>query len=58
MTAKADALAALEEARKMMDSNVLWTGLKQHMLRVTLTYAIDLVEAIQEVKRRRKEKQA
>ena len=59
MTAKAEALQALDQARKMLDATEPMEGLRVRLLRGTLDYAAEAVEKIQETKRpRRKEKQA
>ena len=59
MTAKDDALNALDQARKMVDAKEPMAGLRVSLLRGTLDYATEAVEKIQETKRpRRKEKHA
>lgn len=56
MTARQEALNALDTARKMVDSPEPMTGLRLSLLRNTLEFAAGAVEKIQEVKRLRKEK--
>jgi hypothetical protein len=56
MTAKEEALNALDTARKMLDSPEPLTGLRLSLLRGTLDFAASAIEAMQEVKRKRKEK--
>lgn len=58
MSAKAEAVEAIEQAMKALDSTEPLTGLRVRLLRETLAYAASAVEAIQELKRpRRKPKE-
>lgn len=54
MTAKEEALNALDTIRKMVDSPEPLSGLRLQLLRTTLDFAATSVEALQEVKRKRK----
>jgi len=55
MTAKADALAALGEVRRMLAApGALASGLAMTQVRATLDYAVTCVERIEELKRMRR----
>lgn len=54
MTAKANALDGLAQIRKALDSSEPLTGLQLRLLRETVDYAVDRVEQIEELKRRRR----
>jgi hypothetical protein len=58
MTAREEALSALDTARKMLDSPESMTGLRLSLLRSTLDFAAASIERIQEVKRQRKASRA
>lgn len=58
MTAKDDALNALDTARKMVDSPEPMTGLRLSLLRGTLEFAARAIEAIQELRRARRQLKA
>lgn len=49
-----EALRAIAEVTAMLDSPEPIEGLRKHMMRATLQYAVDEVQAIQETKRLRK----
>jgi hypothetical protein len=56
MTARVQALDALAQIRKALDSPEPLTGLSRRLLRETVDYCVDCVEQIEETKRpRRKE---
>ena len=56
MTAKQDALNALETARTMLDAPEPMTGLRLNLFRSTLEFAAATVGRIDELKRARKKK--
>ena len=56
MTAKDDALNALDQARKMLEAKEPMTGLRLSLLFATLDHAANCLGYVQEVKRKRKEK--
>jgi hypothetical protein len=58
MTAKEDALNALDTARKMLDAPEPMAGLRLSLLHSTLDFAASAIERIEETKRPRRAKAA
>ena len=54
MTAKDEAINALDSARKMLDAPEPLTGLRLSLLRETLVFAVEAIERIEELKRARR----